>query len=38
MNEYGNDTACANCGDEWSKLDEHSHCQECAQVREGHAK
>lgn len=30
--EFGNDTACDNCGDEWSVLDENNLCDECAQV------
>ncbi len=30
--EYGNETACANCGDEWATLDERGHCPECAKV------
>lgn len=34
VNEYGNPTACANCGDEWAELDQHSHCPECAEIRE----
>lgn len=28
--EYGNDTACDNCGDEWSELNDNGHCDECA--------
>lgn len=30
--EYGNETACSNCGDEWSELDENGHCDECAEA------
>lgn len=29
---FGNESACANCGDEWSQLDEAGHCGECAAV------
>ena len=28
--EYGNETACKNCRDEWATLDENGHCPECA--------
>lgn len=30
--EYGNDTACSNCGDEWDELDDSQLCSECAEV------
>lgn len=30
--EYGNETACDNCGDEWSLLDSNRLCDECAEV------
>ena len=31
-NGFGNESACANCGDEWSQLDRAGHCGECAAV------
>jgi hypothetical protein len=34
VNEYGNDTACANCGDEWATLDMFGYCPECAEIGE----
>ena len=27
--EFGNETACANCGDEWSPLSKQDYCPEC---------
>lgn len=32
--EYGNEKACANCGDEWSPLSEQGYCPECQQIAE----
>jgi hypothetical protein len=32
LNEYGNETACSNCGDEWATLDTRQLCQECAET------
>lgn len=30
--EYGNESACGNCGDEWDTLDERKLCRECSAV------
>lgn len=30
--EYGNDTACSNCGDEWAELSERGYCPECQEI------
>lgn len=36
--EFGNDTACTNCGDEWSGLDDKGLCPDCREVwEEGNA-
>lgn len=32
--EFGNDTACANCGDEWAGLDDKGLCPDCREVWE----
>jgi hypothetical protein len=32
MNQFGNDQACDNCGDEWAELDHRTLCSECAEV------
>ena len=31
--EFGNETACDNCGDEWANLDHDELCPECAEVK-----
>jgi hypothetical protein len=35
INEFGNETACANCGDEWAALDENNLCRECREIWDG---
>jgi predicted amidophosphoribosyltransferase len=32
--DFGNETACANCGDEWTRLDEMGLCPDCREVWE----
>lgn len=32
IHEYGNDSACDNCGDEWAELDDEGLCPECAEM------
>lgn len=34
LNEFGNETACDNCGDEWAELDDHNLCPECVVAKE----
>jgi len=34
LNEFGNESACSNCGDEWAELDDHNLCPECVTARE----
>lgn len=32
--EFGNESACDNCGDEWAELDTHRLCPECAMIKD----
>jgi len=32
--EFGNESACSNCGDEWAELDDNNLCPECVKARE----
>jgi len=32
--EFGNESACDNCGDEWAELDARRLCPECAMIKD----